>query len=247
MLRNFLLLSAFLILIPALALKADNQPYTVDVKLGRAYVPKGFDDNDRIQIAVEGLFSNACFRVGPHHVQVDVAKKTITVQQQAYQYGIICLQIIIPFTTFFDVGIVPAGSYAIIDSYSKEKVGQLDVARSNNKGPDDFLYAPITDAYLLSEASKNKVVLNGSFPDQCSTMEEVRVEDQGEVIVVRPLMKRNGENCVPAKTPFTKTVELQQKLHGLYFLHVRSLNGQAINRMIEIPNESEGSPELLSE
>ncbi|NBW99597.1 hypothetical protein EBR03_08505, partial [bacterium] len=43
-----------------------NAPKTVETALTKAYIPLGFDDNDRIQIAVAGTFKNTCYKVGPH-------------------------------------------------------------------------------------------------------------------------------------------------------------------------------------
>lgn len=210
----------------------NTSPKTVDVSLSRAYVPAGFDDNDRVQVALEGVFPNTCYRVGPHALRINEANRTITLQQQAYYYGGTCLQILVPFHSFIDVGLVTAGSYTLLDYQSNQVLGKLEVARSQNAGPDDFLYAPVTDAYLINSPHKNSLVLSGTFSDRCSELDEVKVQYQNHVLVVQPVMKRT-ERCETVKTRFLKVVELEKEIQGMYFLHVRSLNGQAINRMID--------------
>lgn len=216
--------------------KADFQPTTVNVGLDKAFAPIGFDDNDRVQIAVEGSFANTCYRMGPHAVRVDDANHTITIQQQAYLYGGICLQMIVPFETFIDVGLLKEGTYTIVDNQTKKELGKLPVLRSSNAGPDDFLYAPVTDAYIVNDHmnKKNSIVLSGTFSDRCSEIQEVRVLYQESVLVVQPIMKRTETACEPKKTRFVKVVELDKDVHGMYLLHVRSLNGQAINRMVDL-------------
>lgn len=216
---------------------ADNLPNTVNIALKKAFIPSGFDDNDRSQIAVEGLFPNTCYRVGPHAIKVDEAYKTVTIQQQAYLYGGMCLQMFVPFTQVIDLGLLSDGKYKILDAESGASLGSLDVAKSKNLGPDDFLYAPITDAYVTFQPSvkTNTLVLTGNFGDRCSDFEEIKVLYQDQVVVVQPVVKRTTENpCTPQPTRFLKTVELKQGVQGIHLLHVRSLNGQAINKMVDL-------------
>lgn len=232
MIRTMLLLTLFIGIGSAWA---DTLPQTVNVELDKGFIPVGFDDNDRVQIAVEGVFTNTCFRIGPHAVRVDEAKHTITIQQQAYRYSGVCLQLMVPFSGFIDLGLLRSGTYTIVDYQSKKELGTLPVLRSTNPGPDDFLYAPITDAYLVNDSvnKKNSLVLSGAFSDRCSEMSDVQVLYQDRVLVVQPIMKRS-ERCTPEKTRFLKVVELEKEIQGIYLLHVRSLNGQAINRMVDV-------------
>jgi len=236
MLKKASLLAIIIALTSISGLKADIQPTTVNVKLSTVYTPVGFDNNDRVQFAVEGVFQNTCYRVGPYGLRVDSSKKTITIQQQAYLYTGVCLQMMVPFTQIINVGLMAEGSYTIQDFQTNKALGTVAISPSKNAGPDDFLYAPVTDAYVVSdtETKKNSLVLTGTFGDRCSELEEIKVLYQNQVLTVQPLMKRVERSCEPVKTRFMKIVELDSNVHGLHMLHVRSLNGQAVNKMVEL-------------
>lgn len=215
-----------------------HAPKTVQTALTKAYIPLGFDDNDRIQIAVAGTFKNTCYKVGPHALKVDAQNKTITVQQEAYLYSGVCLQMLVPFSQIIDVGIIPSGDYKVLDAQSGKELAQLPVTEGTNPGPDDFTYAPINDAYVFTDAETGRHVLalTGSFGDRCSDFEEIKVSVANDVIIVQPVITRNTEiSCAPEKVRFLKTVDLNEKVaNGMYMLHVRSLNGQAINKLVDL-------------
>ena len=66
---------------------ADSQsfhPSQVDVSLGTAYVPDGFDSNDNVQVVVEGEFMNTCFRPTTPKSEVDPISGEIRITGQAY-------------------------------------------------------------------------------------------------------------------------------------------------------------------
>lgn len=215
-----------------------HAPKTVQTALTKAYIPMGFDDNDRIQIAVAGTFKNTCYKVGPHALKVDSEKKTITVQQEAYLYSGVCLQMLVPFSQIIDVGIIPSGDYRVVDAQSGAELAQLPVTEGSNPGPDDFTYAPINDAYVFTDAETGRHVLalTGSFGDRCSDFEDIKVNVANDVIIVQPVIARNTNlSCAPEKVRFLKTVTLNEKVGtGMYMLHVRSLNGQAINKLVDL-------------
>lgn len=236
---SFVLFFSFLTLA-----SAAPAPTTVTVGLKQAYVPVGFDDNDRIQIAVSGVFRNTCFKMGPHALKVDTVKKEIRIQQQAYYYSGVCLQMFVPFNEIVDIGIVPPATYKLIDASSGTGLGSLEVKSSGNQpGPDDFLYAPVSDAYVVNnpESGKRLLALTGNFGDRCSDFSEIKINSIEEmkktgVMVVQPVIARNEEaDCSHAKVRFLKTVELDANIPtGVYLLHVRSLNGQAVNKIVDL-------------
>ena len=215
-----------------------NAPKTVETALTKAYIPLGFDDNDRIQIAVAGSFKNTCYKVGPHALKVDSESKTITVQQQAYLYSGVCLQMFVPYSEIVDVGIIPSGNYKVVDALSGKTLAELPVNQGANPGPDDFTYAPISDAYVVNDpdTQKHVLALSGSFGDRCSDFEEIKVQVSNEVIIVQPVLARKADiSCAPEKVRFLKTIELNDSVkNGVYMLHVRSLNGQAINKLVDL-------------
>lgn len=212
--------------------QATQPPTLVDIGLSRAYLPVGFDDNDRVQVVVSGSFNNACYKVGPHSVEVKATEKTILVHQQAYHYGGMCLQVVVNFNQVIELGILKSGTYTVIDAVTHEKLGVLPVKVASQPTSDDYLYAPVSIAYINED--QNAIVLQGAFTDSCTRIKDVLVDYQAHVIVVQPIVEqRKGPDCRGGDFPFIHKVSLERQLPKPYLLHVRSMNGNSINVVID--------------
>ncbi|MBI1859810.1 MAG: hypothetical protein HYR96_02700 [Deltaproteobacteria bacterium] len=232
-------MSQFIVaLLFALPAVADVTPTQIDVPVHRAYIPIGFDDNDNAQVTVEGIFSDTCYRVGPARAVIHSNNHTIAIHQTAYRYGGICVQLLIPFTKTVDIGFTPRGNFAIVDAMTGMNLGDLPITRAPNEEADDFLYAPIGDAYVRvdTEAKTNTLVLTGAFSDRCTVIKDVKVNYYKDVLVVQPIAEHtSGRADCSGRTRFQKLIELKSDLRGTFLLHVRSMEGKAINKMIDIP------------
>jgi hypothetical protein len=127
---------------------------------------------------------------------------------------------------------------------SGKELGNLSVAWAKTPAPDDFLYAPIDDAYLSHDPATGVSVLhlNGTFTTRCSRIKQVLINYYEDTIVVQPEMEQYGEDkavmsekCGAQITRFEQTVDLKSGLKGTYLLHVRALHGQAVNKLVTIP------------
>ena len=210
-----------------------SEPTQEAVTFAKIYVPVGFDSNDHVQFVGEGMFSNTCYRPANVTVAVDNATKTIKVGPVAYKYNGLCLQVILPFDRTVDVGVLSAGTWQIVQADNKQ-IGQIKVASALTADPDDYLYAPISQAYIHETNGKEELMLNGSFPNSCMTMKDVKFDVQDDVIVVQPIAQMATGTCTGSSVPFTQVVQLGTIKAGRYLLHVRSINAQAINTMIDI-------------
>lgn len=205
--------------------------------LQKAFTPVGFDDNDRVQVAVSGEFPNTCFHVGPYTSKVDSASHTIFLGQHAYSYFAMCLQILLPFTQVIDVGPVPAGDYKIVDAASGSVLGKTSILRASNPGPDDFLYAIADDAIIRHESGKHYLNLFLRFTDRCTRLGRVDIHYYADSIVVQPIADRvadGNESCAAETTRVEHVEELKAGITGTFLLHVRSMNGQAINKIVDL-------------
>lgn len=230
---KFAILAFSLFAIPTRA----DAPKQIHWGLQKVFVPVGFDDNDRVQVTVQGTFDSTCLKVGSHNVEAVEEKRQVLVDQKAYLYQGICLQIKVPFTQTLDLGLLPAGDWTIVDANSGKNLGALKVAASQNGGPDDFLYAPISDAYVQDGASGGKTLcLKGSYSDRCTKLKEVKVNYASDVIVVQPVAEHLGghRDCAASAVRFSHCETLPDDLMGEFLLHVRSMNGQAINKIIDL-------------
>jgi hypothetical protein len=204
------------------------------VALGAAYIPVGFDNINRSQLVVEGVFRDTCFRVGPHQIQVNGG--TITITQGTYRYKGFCSDMLVPFSQTIELGILKIGSYTVVDGVSGRVLGTLPIVQAPVKSaatyPDDYLYAPISDASLLVEGGQKRIVLSGTFTDDCTRLTEIRTQIFGKVIQVLPITERSPGACHRKFHPFqiSKPVVVPD---GHYLLHVRSLSGNAVSKMVD--------------
>jgi hypothetical protein len=214
-----------------------NQPKKVPVKIGQTYIPGGFDSNDPTQLVVEGYFPNSCYRIDGYTKEVDAATQKVTITQSALKYKGQCLMMLVPFWQTVKVGLLKANDYKVVDGSSGEEVGVMPVRVASSAEPDDFTYATVKDAYVgLVDGGKRSIIIEGELPGDCYFIKEKRVVlDSKNVIAVLPIIeKQAGRRCNSYRLPFMTTAELPDAPAGRYLLHVRSLSGNAINKLVDL-------------
>lgn len=226
------LLALPLVLVAATAFA--QPPTKVSALYSRAYVPAGFDDNDSIQIVAEGTFKNSCYRPAETSVAIDLEKKRITLGPAAYEYSGFCLQVILPFDRAIDLGILPNGTYDIVQA-DGSKLGSLPVSKAFTDNADDHLYAPISQAFFRQKGAVSEIYITGQFPNSCMKLDEVKVTVEKTVIVVQPIAKvEQTRDCKDGKFQFEKLVKVEMIPAGRYLLHVRSMNAKAVNSLVDV-------------
>lgn len=211
--------------VPALELKP--------IKATNLFVPVGYDDNDEITIVVDGYLPDPCHKLKQPTVKVDAQRKTVSVMPMAALYKGHCPDVTVPFQQVVHVGVLNAGNYTV-EQWDQSLKETLAVKTAAGPGPDDYLYAPIDQAQVLeTEGGKSLAVLKGRFTNTCLRMQEVRVIDSGKTIEVLPIMEKLDRTpqgaCERTEKPFEWRAVLPKKAAGRYLLHVRSLDGQAVN------------------
>ncbi len=221
----------FMLSISALA---DNSPLLTSMTIGKTYIPDGFDDNDNVQLVAEGYFPNSCYRPAPSNRSIDLKKKEITLSPMAFKYDGVCLMVILPFEISFQLGPLKKGAYSIKQP-DGTLLGTLNVGRSTKSEPDDFLYAPISQAFLSETTASSSVHLTGDFPLSCMRMKEVRYQIQSDVILIQPIAEVDSSlTCVSGSYAFSAQVNLGTVKTGKYLLHVRSMNGKSVNNLVSV-------------
>lgn len=228
------------------------QPKQEDTLPAHIFIPPGFDDNDNAQIVVDGELENTCYKVGPTTSRVDTEKKTVVVRQTMYHYtdpGCFCLEVREPYTVTVNLGVLPAGQYKVLVEKGGEQIakGHLPVAIAKSPNADDYLYAPVSNVYVdpgnelnpsSTSNSETQIVLSGIFKNTCMEIQEVRANLRaGNIIEVLPIAQlREDRVCAQTIKRFEHRIAVSKLLgsgssvaHGRYLIHVRSLNGQAVN------------------
>ena len=183
------------------------------------------------------MFRNTCYRPAPGAVTVDEARKTILVGPVAYEYSGFCLQVVLPFQRTVDVGLLKPGQYDILQSTSRgpEQIGSLSIRPNLTDAPDDFLYAPISQAFFKDGAPNAQVTLAGEYPNSCMKIEKVIVTLEKDVVVIQPIMSYKASTlCQDGRFAFEEIVKLDAMPAGRYLIHVRSMNGNAVNNLVSV-------------
>lgn len=214
---------------------ADSELVPVDAT--KVFVPVGFDDNDNSQVVLDGYLPSGCYRLAQPEKILDPATREIKVQAMARFFDIPCIEARVPYTVVVDLGILPAGEFTIVSN--KDQLREtLQIAEASNAGPDDFTYAPV-DAVRVREvpgANRLVAVIDGRFTNTCMNFQEVKVIDNGSTLAVLPIIKmEEGVACADVILPYRRVVNLPANMApGRHLLHVRSLNGHAVNYVFAV-------------
>ncbi|MCB0394917.1 MAG: hypothetical protein KDD25_10165, partial [Bdellovibrionales bacterium] len=209
------------------------------------YTPLGFDDNDNSQFVYEGYYPSSCYRKSLVSHKVDLAAKKIVVKNTAVYYGdIVCTPMLTRYSHEVNLGVLPEGRYDVFFEAPDEnnanrevKMGQLLVVKAHSAEPDDYLYAPVDRVWLTFGGGHTNLKIVGGYSNTCLTMDRIEFRREGNVVVVLPIAKLEGEHCsIPfLPIPYEEEVDLGNIGQGRVLFHVRSLSGQAVNSISDLP------------
>lgn len=221
------------------AQEASIQPTLVNANITTVYTPVGFDDNDNAQIIVEGELPNTCYKVGPSRVRVDRDNQVIQFQQLVFRYNGLCLEVKTPFVKTIDIGVLPEGRYQVVSVNKEIKPAILGVHHTENRMPDEFIYAPVDAAVIRKDdlGGRRILMITGAFPNSCMKFPEetnsVIAKMTGKnIIEVLPIVQMDKGPCLNVMVPFGKSVVLNGDIPtGKYLLYIRTLNGQSYTKL----------------
>ncbi len=222
----------------------------VEVSVSKVFIPaEGYDDNDSVELVVDGYLPNACYKVDNQKIEKDEKTKTIRI----YQYAIketegVCadetklpeqLKQIVPFTLDVRVGQLPMGTYNILYNSNGDQLSQRGFKVSKALAPtvDSLPYANVTGVYMsefVSAGTSASATIRGTLSSSCVHLDEVKVVQQGDVFVVLPTIRVENKICLQFLRPFEKTVVLGAAPIGRYLTHIRSMNGKAVNHVFSV-------------
>ena len=231
-------LTAFSIVATAEAAPNPLLPVMIKIKPEQVFVPPGFDTNDNAQLVVSGGLANTCLKAGATKARVNHKKRQIYLEQEALQYtDCWCAELPTTYTKTVDLGVLEEGKYQVLVADGPEKVqkeGQMAIAAATTNAPDERFYAPVEEAVISNKDGVAELTLRGTFSSTCTNLEQVKILQRTPgVIEVLPISDlREGTACVAGENPYEKTVSLPA-VKGKTLVHIRSLSGQSINRVIE--------------
>lgn len=219
-------------------------PEKIQAPLQTFFIPAGYDDNDSIEVIAKGEFPNSCYRVSDAEATVDPTTRTISVAVSALKYEEeICAQVVTPFIKPINVGLLSTGSYSISAKQAPGLMKSFEVSRRTTESPDDFIYAPVESAALVTrfESGQQYVNLKGRYPMTfvgCAVMKEVVIRNNpSDVLVVQPIMDfvEDDPRCDFRETnEFDLNYPLEIPFYGEGLLHVRVMNGNSLNTYLNV-------------
>lgn len=220
---------------------ASALPQEINAPVTKIFVPQGFDDNDNVEVIAQGYFPDTCYRVGHGKAEIDHEQRAVRLEVSAYRYpGQMCIQALTPFIVPIKVGLLQQGDYKVkVGGTEAQAVFSVD--KAGTESPDQYMYAPIGQAEIVSDSSDGSqtLIVKGTYPHMfigCAVMDEIRTySSPSDVLVVLPILRVLDEKACPAdyKNDFVVRKKLNEPFSGPGLLHVRVLNGNSLNRFIE--------------
>lgn len=212
----------------------------------KVFVPQGFDDNDNAEVIIQGRFPNACMKTGPVEKKIDKVNQIITLRPEVFVYrGEPCAQVIVPFTQRVTFGTLQPGQWKIqVEGLPSIIPLPLVIEPARTATPDEFLYAPVEEVVLLPAGlgERQKLVVSGNWPQTqgrgCFALREIRTHlGADNTLVVQPIsVLLPASQCSASsqrKRAFQGSVILDKPLQSDSLIHVRTLNGESLNKFFE--------------
>ncbi len=222
----------------------------VKIPLERVFIPsQGYDDNDTIEVTVEGQLPNVCYGLEKQDFAINNVRHEITLQQSAiHQSGEICgdrardprlMSTSVPFADTATLGRLAAGDYKII--YTTQ-LGQQEktfsVKHATSFTVDSLPYASVIEVSvppLVQSTAQVAIKVTGLLINTCYNFKDMTAQVVDDVIVVFPTVSINEEHeCLPVFRTFTQTVNVGPLQPRRYLVHVRSMQGKSVNRSFSV-------------
>jgi len=201
------------------------------------FVPYGFDDNDHIQVVIEGWYPDNSHQWSPAKWTWE-NDKTIFIQPQAriHRDGII-LPYMVRYEEVINLGLLDKGDYRVVVG-NEEVAATLVVQKAPKDTIDNYIYAPVESVRVI-DREKRIVRLEGTFTNPCMRIKEViPTEPVNQVVAILPIVEEmdSGEQqlCEGEGKHFSEDVILNHEdIQGRMLIHVRKLNGQSKNLIVD--------------
>lgn len=211
-------------------------PVEKTIAIDQIFTPKGFDSNDTTEIVITGYLPNLCHKSPKIYVSKDGKNLNLRVTALSYhKTNPFCPQVAVPFTKKVELGVLAEGDYKIVVNKDTqfEELAAIEVVEPVDSIIDNYIYANVDYIEDIGDGDY-KVTLRGYNPSYCLELDRVEFKSNGEnTYSVLPIMKQVNELCPMKLTPFEYEVEIPKDLKvKKILLHVRSMDGSSINRVV---------------
>lgn len=210
-------------------------PQVVPAPVDHLFVPKGFDNNDNIELVVTGKFPNPCFASNKVDVKVqgDVVAVTVTALQSEGS-GERCEPLKVPFKEVVTVGNLQGGDYKIVVNDTLKD--SLMVETSNSQSVDEHLYASVDYVDLgFTGGLSGSAFLVARAVSSCLEFDHVEYVSNGkDTFSVLPIMKKVSDVCPEESRRIDIPIkfDIRSLKSPEVLLFVRSMDGKSVHSMI---------------
>jgi hypothetical protein len=201
------------------------------------FVPKGFDNNDNVELVVTGKFPSPCYTRNNVDVKILEDKILVSINAQVKEKSSsgICEPLKVPFSEVVNVGNLQGGDYEIIvNNELKEK---LFIETSNSQSVDDHIYASIQYVELgFTGGLSGDATLVGKSISNCLEVDHVEYISNGkDTFSILPIMKKVSKDCPEGNERLEIPVkfDIDKLKNENVLLFVRSVDGKSIHSIIQ--------------
>ncbi len=224
-----------LTLIPmTLAGALNASPIVVTSPVDHLFVPKGFDNNDNVELMVLGKFPNTCFSRNKVDVKVNEDKINIKITALMSNQESNCEILDVSYLENVTVGNLQAGQYQILVNDTLKE--ELTVSESSSGSVDDHMYAMVHHVDLgFTGGLAGSVRLVGTRPN-CIGLDHVEIiSNDKDTFSILPIMKKVANDCTREKVYFDYPVRFNPRAvqNKNILLFVRTMDGKSVSALIE--------------
>jgi hypothetical protein len=213
-------------------------PTVIAAPVDRLYVPKGFDNNDSVQVVVTGNFPNPCYSIHTTEVKIEENKifVTVTAISPNQLNAQICADVISPFKEEVNIGLLKQGEYQIFVNQTTDNPvkGGIAISSSQSSLLDDYLYLDVL--YIeQNDNDKTSFKIKGMRYSPCFEIDRVETISNGtDTISVLPIMKKVSDFCPMKGQPLSveTKIDLSDLTTDKVLLHVRTSDGKSFNSIV---------------
>lgn len=227
-------MTAFLGLLSLSSFAADQEDVTVS--FDDVFVPDGFDSNDKAEVIITGEVPDTCHR----YIRgvVTVVNNQITIEMMATKLSgseTNCISAVIPYMASISLGRLSEGDYTIVINAgaAEQRDAKISVRRPNTNSINNYTYANVMSVEELP--GTNSILLKGVHPSSCMQLDRVEIitNEQNDTYSILPIIKAKMPICDQMMTPFSYVIAKPEAFHKKQLLHVRKIDGTAVNYLIE--------------
>ena len=229
-----------MILLSTFSAFAQTEPIVIPSPVDHLFVPKGFDNNDNVEVVVTGKFPNPCYIKNSMFVKVIDSKihVEVTALKKDNPDVAMCAPMEVPFRETITLGNLQGGEYDIVinEGTRFELNDKIEVVASESQSVDDHLY-PIVEYIELGFTGglSGDAVIMARSPSSCVVFDQVKyISNDKDTLSIMPIMKKVSGECDNRQKRIAIPIKFNPNAlrNKEVLLFVRSIEGKSVNTVI---------------